>query len=580
MNMIVKKILIAVLSIYASFWFNNYTFYSNDTYCHIMIVVQAIIFLCFGFLSAKTKLKKSIPCFFLSLLEALFVTIGKQFTLSHHLNIGLCLTGLLTFPYFYIINNAIFNIKQIKIENSENKFVQLFNKHWFRILAIMLLWLPYLLAYFPGATAADTILAVLSYEQGIHHYNLLYTLVYVILNMLFPNEEIGTLIIALIQMLIMSTLYSKSIEILKLPNKIAVFITLWIGLCYSSAMWAVFIEINSIFTAALICFLCLIYKEIKEGLNLKERHLFLIVGFISCTFRKNFIYAFIPVLIYLLFKKLFSKKTTIATFVMLLLCAFNALLPNSLGFKDTKLQEMSSLPMQQMVRSYAYGNINKNEEGYLRYITRNNPCSIDHYNPVISDYVKHNLRIDDFKEFLLFYFKIGLKNLGQYIEAPLENNYYLFYPESIYKIYTSKEYAVAETVAKLSENGATKKELQEKINKLNEANFINKDYFVTSFTKTKPLAPSLYKLLYKISFYLPSYEIMPISFMLFSYGTYFWIFLTAFFIAIERKNKTIIVLGFLMLLYIGTIFLGPCIVNRYVFKYIYYWQSLPHGHDG
>ena len=74
--------------------------------------------------------------------------------------------------------------------------------------------------------------------------------------------------------------------------------------------------------------------------------------------------------------------------------------------------------------------------------------------------------------------------------------------------------------------------------------------------------------LYEYLFTRNNYRNIPILHYLFQFSLYFYLFFFSFMICIMKNKKELLTIYILVLLYIGTMLLGPCALIRYAFSYI------------
>lgn len=187
-----------------------------------------------------------------------FVIIYLIFTLLEYLAVKL--------------ENRIYSDKSHKIKDWK-VFVIIF-------ASLIVLWLPYILSYFPGGVYADTIAAInqATGEVGITNHNpILYTLIiklFLQIGSIFGNKLIGLKIFTVVQEIVMALVLAYLVFKLyknKISIKYIVLTILYFGLFELIPLYVVSLWKDVPFSLALLMYIIFIYDIVKcDGKNLKN----------------------------------------------------------------------------------------------------------------------------------------------------------------------------------------------------------------------------------------------------------------------------------------------------------------------
>lgn len=204
-----------------------------------------------------------------------------------------------------------------------------------------------------------------------------------------------------------------------------------------------------------------------------------------------------------------------------------------------KINEMFSVPCQQMARVYVYHGEELTEaerETLFRFIPEEN---LEDYNYYISDPVKNNLNEEVVKAapdvFLKLWVRLGLQFPREYIEAFLNNTFGIWYL-----------------------TGDTGSNLPTEYLKF----FDTEHVFVEH-----SILPSL-KQFYKWFHYTNYEKYLPVVSMVFYTPFFCWMTLFGGFAVLDRRRWELFTLPLFLLAYILTVALGPCVPVRYLFNII------------
>lgn len=454
---------------------------------------------------------------------------------------------------------------------------------------IFLCWLPVFLAFYPGAfvyDAQDEYVQVATRNFTTHH-----PLSHVLLlggmvcagNKFLGSYNLGIACYTLFQMVILSGVFSYATEYVKgkwnwkHAEKVCI---LFYGCFPVISMYAVCSAKDGLFTAA---FLVVIIKmlqffdnPIEFGKKWQNWFASILAAVVMMLFRNNGMYAYvvwIPIVAvgaFMLYKKLLPvKKNNVtdmqeigkrhavgligsmaASVVIFLLCS--KVLVAILGASDSESQEIMTVPIQQMVRTFVYSPETYTEEEKQILFELIPEEDMKLYNPRLSDLVKskfnnHNFNEDKLK-YLGLWVKIGLRKPLIYLNAWWMTSYGYWYPDAVINVYGG--------------------------NTVHTFTYKDSSYF--GFETESPGVreskfPWLEEQFRKLSLELYQHKIPGIS-MAFSPGFMFWVFLFCMghFFRTGKWEKLFPYAGILLLWL--TAVLGPTYLVRYV---LILWFALP-----
>lgn len=380
--------------------------------------------------------KKYVLCF--SALFAVSETAGKG--LVHYANVfAWSVSGLLEqFAVWAVLCGIGYCLIQIGIE--AGKKVQIIEKweagnrkRWgilFSWIAIVIGWMPTLLAYYPGIFAYDApnqIIQVLNSSYSTHH-PIVHT---ILMGRLFQlghalgDNNLGVLFYSLIQMFILAFSFAyclNSLYKLGLKKKYTVILTGIIILFPINSILAVSLTKDVLFAAFTLLFVTsgvnICFKQC--GKRTYALYLCTLVGMM--LFRNNAVYAGIVASVILVFQKKRNKGSIrILVIAICISLGIENMLTAATHAQPGSIVEMLSVPLQQMAKT-GKDHLNEMSEDIKEGLTFFIPEEIVlDYSPSISDGVKD--RIDDekiredFLRFLKIYIKIGVKYPLEYINA-------------------------------------------------------------------------------------------------------------------------------------------------------------------
>ena len=306
---------------------------------------------------------------------------------------------------------------------------------------------------------------------------------------------------------------------------------------------------DSIFTAFVMLFLVELIEVYQGQLNL-IRFLPIIIGMF--LFRANAAYALLPALIVagLVLKQ--EKMILPVVVLVVAMIGYNSILLPVLQISPTSKKEMLSVPFQATARYIQKYDTTKEEKDAINKVLDYDTIKKNYF-PVLSDPVKDTYKKDatteDLKEYFKAWIEMGLKHPGTYMESVLYNIYGYFYPGFNIGTWSKKYggYPVGE---------------QYLLHGWLNAKYLNNAGFEIPFNKIKIG-------LYTMVGYELLLEKIPIINIVFRAALYFWILLFAVCFCIYKKAWKNLSWFVFLLLYLGTVFLGPVSGNqRYMLLFV------------
>lgn len=432
---------------------------------------------------------------------------------------------------------------------------------------IILCWMPVFLAVYPGFfvyDAQEEYVQVATRMFSTHH-----PLVHVLMlggiicavHKALGSYNMGIACYVVIQMLCVAGCFAFLLSYLrrkKVSRAVYFAGVLYFAFFPVIVMFALCSAKDALFTAALLLLLiCLL----QIGLHAEEfaaSKKWLMLFIVSATglmlFRNNGLYAFIlmiPVLL-LYMRKRRIKLCLCAVCAVALCLLVNAGLKTALHADDSEKQEILTVPIQQLARTYKYTPEVFDEEDTKTLHEILPEEALRMYNARLSDPVKWRFENATFQKdkskYAWLWIKIGLRKPLSYLNAWWMTSYGFWYPDAVVNVYQGNSVFT----------------------------FTYKDSSYFGYEVEEPGAreskmPWLDEIYRKLSLEIWK-EKVPVLSMLFSMGGMFWLYAFCF-VYFLYKRKYQMLLPFYMIFAVWlTVILGPTYLPRYV---LVFWFGLP-----
>lgn len=424
---------------------------------------------------------------------------------------------------------------------------------------IFLLFLPVFLAFYPGIFGYDAREQIKDLPITTHH-PFLHTLYlkffyYTVGN--FLTREVALSIATILQMAV----YSMALAYVMLflyrvgLNKVLQIISLIIiALIPYNSVLSISATKDVFFTAFFITFILpILYFLMDESWqkNRKMWLLFFISSIMICLLRNNAIITVVVAIVVgiLVFKRKFRCQfTLIASFALIVFFILNTTLMAVFNvIKSPAKNEAFSMPIVQVSRAYMYEKEAMNEKNVAE-INRLIPRA-ENYAPQLADNVKGNLVTgvgcyvgENKKDFFKLYFSLLKNHKTKFVEGflYLTKGYWFINDKSMANIYGANN------------------------SKLGYLLIFNYDQLEIKDESKFPKLEKLYRSLFANNTYFK----IPILPIFLAPAFYFWLVVFALFLSYIKGVKGRSLIALVLFSYIGTLFLGPCVLIRYALPYI------------
>lgn len=527
-------------------------------------IISALLFILYLKIDKKIvkkidNVRKTIIIYIISILFSISIIVGTSLSYGNGFTnifyiLGLILLSIMNSPIFaYLFSKLFYFIENNQIIESKEKINKLEILKIFGI--IILLWIPVLLAYYPGIFDYDVhtqLNYVLNNNYSTHH-PLIHTVIlgfFYNIGNIFNNYNIGILLYTIIQMIVISFIISYSVVYLKrkgIPKKIIYLMIGFYALFPVSSLLAISVTKDIYFSGLVLAFIVCLMQIRDEEWKLSRKYVWLIfITVLMILFRSNAIYALIIATIFILFLGIKKYKYLLISILISIILfsgielglekAFNAYTKNE--------KDMLSIPLQQLAR---VGDIYKSTLTEEEYNEISYYVSPKYYNQYLSDPIKNHTEIskirNNYGKFIKIWFKYFIKYPTVYVESFLYNTQGYWYINDIShsEIYgISKEKRTGYLLTGTKEG----------------YNVIHKSY-------CEPIE-SLYECLFTEN----NYQKIPIISLLCSPALYIWILFIYFMFNIYSKRKDSIVISIFLIGLFITLLVGPTCLIRYVYPFI------------
>lgn len=431
----------------------------------------------------------------------------------------------------------------------------------------LLCWLPVFLAVYPGFfvyDAQDEFIQVQTRCFTTHHplpHVLLLGGIILAVHKLTGSYNAGIAVYTLLQMLFMAGVFTCMLSYMKkqkVKRYLRVLTALYFGFFPVIVMFTLCSAKDGIFTGALLLLLLSMRELAKQKQEffhgVREPLFFCLSALVMICFRHNGMYALLVMTPILLF---YMKGCRVKTGIMLgtVFAAYFLLtagLTGLLGASDGENQEMLTVPVQQLARTYKYDGESLTDEQRETLYEILPEKALSFYTAKVSDGVKvwfdNEAYAADPGKYARLWLEIGLKHPFTYLNAWFMTSYGFWYPDTVIDVYRG--------------NGVFTFTYE-------DSSFFG--YEVEEPGVRQSRIPWLNEWYRKMSLEITQQKI-PLLSMLFSPGFLFWVFaFTGGYALYRRKYDLLLPFSMVLLLWL-TVILGPTYLPRYV---LILWFILP-----
>lgn len=434
-------------------------------------------------------------------------------------------------------------------------------------LFLLLCWLPVFLAVYPGFfvyDAQDEYIQVAARNFSTHH-----PLVHVLLlggmvcgvHKLTDSYNLGIACYTVFQMAVAAGVFTFLFSYLrkrKVCRTLRLAGLVWLGVFPTVVMFTLCSAKDALFTLALLLLLICLLELGGDGEAFFRskgwRLLYVLSGMAMMLLRNNGFYAFlvmIPIL-------LFLKKGRRGQLLLLSVCAAAGCLLVNGGLKlalhadDSEYQELLTVPIQQLARTYKYAPqaFTEAELETLYEVLDEEALSL--YTPRLSDPVKYRFNNEAFAKdkgrYASLWLRVGMRKPLIYLNAWWMTSYGFWYPDTVINVYGGN------TVFTFTykDNSYFGYEVEQPGVRESRIPWLNEVY--------RRLSLEVWK------------EKIPVISWLFSPGAMFWFYAFLFAWLLNNRRYDILYPFLPIFLVWLTVLLGPTYLPRYV---LFLWYALP-----
>lgn len=433
-------------------------------------------------------------------------------------------------------------------------------------VVLFLCWLPVFLAVYPGFfvyDAQDEYMQVASRTFSTHH-----PLVHVLLlggmvcgvHKLTGSYNLGIACYTVLQMAVVAGGFAFLFWYLRerrISRGIRLFGLFYLGLFPTVVMFTLCSAKDALFTTALLLLMiCLLEMGAQERFFTSRgwRLLFVLSGMAMMLFRNNGFYAFLVMIPFLLFlQKKQWRQILFLTACAVAGCLFvNVGLKTALHAQSGEYQEILTVPIQQMARTYKYApEVFTPEDREILYEVLSKEA-LSLYTPRLSDSVKYRFDnaafAEDKAKYGSLWLRTGMKKPLIYLNAWFMTSYGFWYPDTVINVYGGN------TVFTFTykDNSYFGYEVEEPGVRESKIPWLDEIY--------RRLSLEVWK------------EKAPVVSWLFSPGAMFWFIAFLFTWMLNRRRYEIMYPFLPVFLLWLTVLLGPTYLPRYV---LFLWYGLP-----
>lgn len=437
-----------------------------------------IVLLCFFARWSQKKAAEKLP-FRLSIAIAAFlfgfnIVLGESFL--EYENLTLLIADWFEFllmvvviagymALFYVILYHLFLKVQEKEAASQESLADsslqphpaFWSRHFgiFSFAVMMICYLPYLIAFYPGSINSDTLHQMcmyFGYVEFTNHYPVFSTWIIgscMQLGKMFGSDNLGAFFYGLLQTCALSAAFAATLQVMKkwgISRKIRLGFLAFYALTPFFGGYAQFLIKDTLYSAGVLAFVTVLAEALKEQETFFNRKrgiiLFVVLGILIALLRNNGIYVALPGALALILGNRTRKGKQygacgFAAVFLLYFCWSSLVLP-ALGIPAGSVKEALSIPFQQTARYVKeYGEeVTPKERASINKVLDYDSLA-EVYTTYGSDPVKNTYKEpapgekSQLGQYFATWFEMFRKHPKVYFEATISNSYY-YYSGSIH----------------------------------------------------------------------------------------------------------------------------------------------------
>lgn len=512
----------------------------NNSLLYFLIVV---LLYCFYKNTKIDRNKQSKVLMFSSLFLTLMLLLLNSIDVSRNFHLvyetkTLMFLFICRFISLYFIIERLLYVLIMKLSsinfNKKDKCKERFEKHpvLYTFLILLILYLPYIVIFYPGTMNADSLYEINQYYGVIKwtsHHPIFPTFFYGIcmkIGRFVIDDNFGLFLSNIIQLITCCYVVSFCInEVYNITNKkVRIFLILFFGLF---PLWPINFYTcvkDVLFSVFFLLFVILTYKYSNSKFNIRDYILYFLSALFIILFRNNGIHVILISMVIIVFcidKQLRKNFIKILFLSIVVSVVINKSFTLCYGISKGSVREILAIPLQQTSTYVVNHDLTKDEENTINKIVNINKIR-ENYDIDTVDFVKSNFNIfvskEELKDYLLTWFNMFFKQPKTYFISTINSTYGYFYP-------TRTEYK--DDVALLYISSSI----------CNVQNF--KLDFINSYNGIRNFIIDLIHFL----------RVIPIIGLLFNCGTYsFILFIDTIVLLIKKKNKVYLLVPMYLIL--------------------------------
>lgn len=438
--------------------------------------------------------------------------------------------------------------------------------HFACAFLLFVCWLPTLLSLFPGAFSYD------AYEEWKQVREWAVTSHHPVLHVLFlgglteglfrltGDYNVGIAVYSVIQMLLLANVFAYTIGWMRefgVPRAYRVASVLFYALSPVVQLFAICATKDVLFTGAeLIFFLFTVRFALDREMaaNRKKMVCYGLSALFTMVLRNNGLYIVLltlPVLAFTSWRELKRHKRNGALFLLVVLVPYllyTGPVYGALGVVPGGVEEMLSVPLQQMARVYHYDHDSLDGEELellFRYVEED---ALEEYRPTVADFVKRGFHRESFErnkaDFFRLWAGLGMAHPLTYLNSFLVNTVDGWYPHAVIDGYRHAD---------------------------GRGSYF--DYQVDEPGKEVVYLPALHGYYETLSHDVQAQE-KPFAFLLLSPGWYFLCTLVLFFYFWSRRKYRMMIPFAVFFFHFLTVLLGPMVLVRYMLLFFFAFPAV------